>query len=136
MDFEDVVGDLIGNKILAIVLAIIALVILVVGMVAIWLYGYMTALIYAIVTLIILFALQKMNLLDAKEYPWLIVLPFGAFVGGVIIEKGRLFNINLDAFAVRPLTSYANGTQAIISPMFLVAVLIVVGLAVGLIAED
>ena len=136
MEFEDLVGDLIGNKILAVALAVIVFVILIVGILVTWLYGYMTAVIYAIATLIILFALQKMNLLDAKECPWLILLPFGAFVGGVIVEKGRVFNINLDAFAVRPLTSYANGTQAIISPMFLVAVVIVVCLAVGLIAED
>lgn len=135
MQIGDLVGGVIGNKILAILLAIIALIILIPGLLITWLYGYMTAVIYAIFVLIILFALHKMDILDTSKYPWLVLLPFGAFFTGVIVEKGRVFNIALDAFSIKPLTTYTNESQAMLSPAFFLLIIMVLALAVGLIAE-
>jgi len=68
-------------------LAIIAIIIMVAGTVLLVLTGLLTPFLFFVITLMALYAAHKIELLDVKSNIWLGLLPFGAFLLGLVLDK-------------------------------------------------
>jgi len=91
---------------LIIILAIIGIIILVIGSVVLWLTGLITAFIFFVVAIMLLYALHEMDALNVERDRWLLIFPFFAFVLGLGLDKIGVLTVkplqlaNLDLFGL------------------------------------
>lgn len=100
MDLKDLLSKVLGgaslatlNPVVIAIFAVVGVVLLIVPIIFVWAFGLMTGLIFGVVVLLFIFVLHRIELLDMKEYPWLIFTPLLAFFAGVVVEKGRVFQL-------------------------------------------
>ena len=137
MDWKDLLSKVLGGASLATlnpyviaILAVVGVVLLIIPVVIVWAFGLMTGLIFGVVTLLLIFVLHRIDLLDTEKYPWLILTPLLAFFAGVVVEKGRVFQlvplqVTLGALSME--SDVFNITFAMVA-ILVIAALLVVGL--------
>ena len=138
MDLKDILSKILGGASLATlnpyviaILAIVGIVLLIIPVVVVWAFGLMTGLIFGVVALLFIFVLHRIELLDTKKYPWLILTPLVAFFAGVVVEKGRLFQLvplQATLMSVSVESTVFNITFSM-AAILVIAALLVVGLA-------
>lgn len=134
MDWKKLAPLLLLSKPLMIIVAIIAAVLLIVPIIIIWAYGLMTGLIFFAITMVGIFALAQMKFVDTEKSSWILLLPFIAFFVGVVVEKGRVFQImplstiNFSLFSTQPQVALNIAVSSVI--LLVIAVCLVIGFAV------
>lgn len=126
MDLDDFVGGLftsLGGKTLIIIAVVIALIILIPGILVLWAYKLMYAFVFFVLSLVGLFVLHRLDVLDAEKHSWVIFLPLGAFAIGFLIERQNILSI-------QPLS--VTGYEFGLSGPIILSVVLIILLAVGL----
>jgi hypothetical protein len=119
------------KPIVIVILAVVGIILLIIPVFIIWAYQMMTGLIFGVVALLFIFVLHRIELLDTEKYPWLILTPLLAFFAGVVVEKGRVFQLvplqaTLGALSLE--TQVFNITFSM-AAILIIASLLVIGLA-------
>ena len=115
-------------------IGILAIVVLVIATVVSWLMGLLTAMLFGVVTLLFLYALHKLELveIDLDEHPFpsllLVFSPFIMFFVGLALDKGGVLQVQ-----PLSLTSlYAPFTLSLeVIMLIIVVVLLIVDIAVS-----
>ena len=75
------------------ILAIVAIILLIIPLFFVWAFGLMTGLIFGVIIFLFVAVAHRLELIDVSDHPLLALLPIIAFAAGVIVEKGRVFQM-------------------------------------------
>jgi predicted outer membrane lipoprotein len=76
-----------------VLIGIIGIIFLVVAGVIVWLLGLLTAIIFAIITLLFLYAFHELDMIDIQQDRWLLFTPFIMFFVGLGLDKTGVLQI-------------------------------------------
>ena len=90
-----------------VLLAIIAIVFLLIAGLVVWLTGLLTAVLFSIITVLILYAFHELEMIDIHQDRWLLFTPFIMFFAGLGLDKVGVLQIqplSLSALTANPLS--------------------------------
>ena len=110
-------------------IGIIAIIVMIAGSILLWVTGLLTAFLFVVITILILYAFHKMDVLDVEENRWLLLMPFGAGAIGLVLDKTGVLQIQPLSVTNLLATPFTLSLEVIM--LLLIIILLIVDIAVG-----
>jgi len=96
-----------------------------------WLTGLLTAFLFVVIAILILYAFHEMDILDVEQNRWLLLTPFGAGAIGLLLDKVNVLQIQ--PLSVTSLLADPVGTAFSVSVTNILLLTIVILLVVDIV---
>jgi predicted outer membrane lipoprotein len=112
-----------------VLIGIIAIVFLLIAGVIIWLLGLLTAVCFAVITLLFLYAFHELDMIDIQQDRWLLFTPFIMFFVGLGLDKTGVLQIQPLSLTSLMANPFAVSVESII--LVVIVLLLIVDIVVA-----
>ena len=114
-----------------VLIGILAIVVLVIATVVSWLMGLLTAMLFGVVTLLFLYALHELDMIEVKEDRWLLFTPFIMFFAGLALDKIGVLQVQPLSLSSLMATPFTLSLEVIMLLIVIFLLIVDVALAVA-----